>query len=784
MPRRTPLAVLSALVASLALATGARADVIDYNPVTTEPPQILTPEELAKYDQLLRVSAAPEIVTSGMVPGQHVLVRVGMQYQVLDTTTEKTTNIDLTGIRSVGAMFWTGPGKAVAYGTKEVAPNQVLPHKLVFDLAAGTLTATPITLPTIEGKQLFIQGRLVQTADGRLHVLAYTNTRPSQLTVVEEPIYDPRSPAERAAQGQSVDEVVLAANPEDLLAISIDDGTVTRIGTVPAGSNVAGALASVSVRPGTNVAAYTTARDVPWTGIVVGGRANRGGFMPTSYFSTQENLGRVPESENRWLTGRRLVFVDLSTGTELKVVENADQPGGRFGGTFWTADGQHLVVVTAIPSILQGRAHPIYEYSAGVKLRLYAPDGRFKREWRREGMDNGTSFAPAGGSLLLAINPENLSRSVYLIDLSEPNAAPMKVYDGSDQVYLNSIALVGDRVVVVRSDVTDPGNLYVGDAGAPNAELHRLTDVNAALRQVSNIKFEPVKYRTSSGFEVTGIYAYPGTMSFPPSRPMPLVVWQEGGPGGQMTNGWRTSVEGPHSLLPNYGIPMFIVNGAGRNSNGAAFYSAMADARNFGTRDILDVKEGVEHLIAQGIVDPEAVGVTGCSYGGYFTLQSITQLPDFYAAANAQCSLNEVMWEYNFGWSPFLAYLVGTTTTADPAEYIHDSPMYGAHRIKTPLLLFHGTADFLPFEHITNIHDQVAAIGTPTRFLRAYGRGHGFGRLNNTPEEFSRAARAQRYAFQLQLDWFRTHLGLKDNPRLTLTLPGLRPGPVGAGPLR
>jgi dipeptidyl aminopeptidase/acylaminoacyl peptidase len=173
----------------------------------------------------------------------------------------------------------------------------------------------------------------------------------------------------------------------------------------------------------------------------------------------------------------------------------------------------------------------------------------------------------------------------------------------------------------------------------------------------------------------------------------------------------------------------------------------MADGRNYGQRDIVDVKEGVEHLIDQGVVDPDAVGVTGCSYGGYFTLQSMVEFPDFYAAGNTQCSLNDVIYEYNFGWAYFLGYLMGRTTIEDPMEYVRDSPYYRAHQIEKPLLVFHGTNDFLPHEHMVNIHDQVENNGVATRMLRAFGEGHGFGRSGS-----------QKYGAQLQIDWFRRYL--------------------------
>ena len=131
-----------------------------------------------------------------------------------------------------------------------------------------------------------------------------------------------------------------------------------------------------------------------------------------------------------------------------------------------------------------------------------------------------------------------------------------------------------------------------------------------------------------------------------------------------------------------------MVNGAGRTSNSPQFYADMAEGRNYGQRDIRDVKEGVDYLIAQGIADPDGVGVTGCSYGGYFTLQSLVEFPDVYKAGNTQCSLNDILYEYNFGWAYFMGYLMGRSPIQDPAEYVNDSPLYRASQVKSPLLVF------------------------------------------------------------------------------------------------
>jgi dipeptidyl aminopeptidase/acylaminoacyl peptidase len=420
--------------------------------------------------------------------------------------------------------------------------------------------------------------------------------------------------------------------------------------------------------------------------------------------------------------------------------------------------------------VLAGRDHPTYGSPSGLTYLRFTPDASPLGEWAPpEARSLGASVRPVDGQRLLVMQPWNTRRRLLVLDAARPGAEPEVLFDGQGTLY--SWQLAGQALLYVHGDVTNPGELYLAEAADVAGTTTALSDLNAALRSANRVRFEPITYTTSSGFQLEGVYIYPSDWSFPPAEPMPVVVWQLGGPGGHMLNTFGTSVESPLALLPNFGIPVFVVNGAGRYALDPAFYSALADGRNFGRRDLQDVKEGVERLVAMGIADPNAVGVTGCSYGGYFTLQSMAEHPGFYAAGNAQCSLNDLMWEYNFGWSHTIGYLMGATPAGSPAEYAADSPFYRSGEIAQPLLLFHGTNDFLPFEHITNIHDQVAASGVPARFLRALGEGHGF---SNTA--------SQRYAMQLQVDWFRRHLFGSETAasfRAGQALrPGVRPGPI------
>ncbi len=787
MPRPLRLALGLALTLALASPLAASAEIIDFDPVTDTVPDILGPDELTRYNTLVGQISRPSVSSTLGPDGRYVLVtmlRLSNGLRVLDTTTKESNPLTIESDTQMGSpLLWTGPSTALAltYRVERNAQGQIIrvyDHaKTTIDFEARTATPAKFELPTIPGQSFTpVFGRpLLQTPDGRLHFIGYTAPRRAQPEVIEQhPTYDSRSREELEAIGQAEPVDTILQTTAQIVAVDLDDQSVTPIGEVPPGTSITGAAGTVSQRPGTYTVAYVARTPIPWAqGVIIGGRTGRGGAMPTSFYNTQENLGLIPEEINLHITGTSLHISNLETG-ERKAIPNGDHTPGKFRTPLWTADGQWLAVVVDTPSVLEGRENPIYEYSAGIDLKLFTPDGQpapdsispVKLGELNPPLDAGsTGLTPLDGTRMIASAGVNTARHLYIVDIADRTAPTQAVYAGDD--YLFSYAMNGGKFVGVFGSVTDPGELYLGSADQVDTSREKLSESNAQLDGVSTIAYHTFSYQTSHGYTLKGTYVYPSDWPFPPPRPMPAVVWQAGGPGGQMTNTWGTSVESPYSLLPNFGIPVIVVNGAGRTSNGAKFYSDMADGRNYGQRDIQDVKEAVDYLVEMNVVDAKAVGVTGCSYGGYFTLQSVTTYPDYYAAANSQCSLNDVIWEYNFGWSPFLAYLVGNSTTGDIDEYIKDAPTYNAYKIKTPLLQFHGTDDFLPFEHITNIHDQVMANGVPSTFFRGRYYGHGIGNILDptAPPDMPRilpnsGANGQRYAFQLQLTWFRQHLGL------------------------
>ena len=791
---RLRILVAALLLATLAFSPSiAHAEVIDFDPRYDDVPEILTAEELEKYDAIRSVSARRHSIYTVSADGQKALVSIvdpeqgGRVFEVLDTGDQTFREFDMGGWGiDTASLLWLGDQRAKVWASRRVG-NRTTYSLATLDLSATELITESVVLP--QGQYAW-GNRLHQDSDGNIHIPALDLSGGIQIVNVEEPpTFAPDSEIDAqplAKSGEPMEDLVdgfaQGGNPKVVL-VRLADGLVTELGEIPAGSNLGATLYSVEMRPGHDQVAWMVGPTIPWSGEVINGRGNRGGGMPTGYFNVQENLGKVPEDQNPWITRTQLFIKDLQTGEEA-VIENRDHTPGRFTDVYWSGDGEHLLVRAERPSVLEGREHPIYEYEAGVELKRFTPGGEANGTWTRPDMDaNGTYFEMADGSNMVVLYGSNTTRHIAVVDVADASAAPTPVYTGED--YLPAWDFRGGTLVTVKGNVGHLGDLFLTKDGGPHVPL---SDLNNESSDLVNVAFENFSFTTSDGVDLVGTYVYPADWTLPPETPQPVVVWQAGGPGGQMINYWGTSVESPYTILPAFGIPVLIVNAAGRLANGSAQYSAMADGTNFGQRDIREGREAVNALVEMGYVDAAKVGVTGCSYGGYYSLQSIVEDPDFYAAANSQCSLNDMFYEYLFGWSPFLAYLLGDSPTGNPQEYIKDSPTYRVHEMKTPLLQFHGTNDFLFFEQITNIHDQLEINEVPTRFFRPIGYGHGIGGVGGVQ---GAAQKGQKFAFQLQLQWFREHLGLNDGTYLQaveaatdllapILFPG-RPSPIAGG---
>jgi dipeptidyl aminopeptidase/acylaminoacyl peptidase len=520
-----------------------------------------------------------------------------------------------------------------------------------------------------------------------------------------------------------------------LTVVDIATGETRPVGTIPAGSTPS--QLSFSQDGGKFAITVESLNPDPDRGYD-GSR-----FSELSY---RDVTGNLPPAQNPWLQGNQLITLDFASGA-LRTLRAADGDGSLYNGVSWSPDNQTLAVTMQLPARARGRSYPQYftELRAGAYLRLLDADLKeIRRLERIELSDKDLRATFVSPDELIIESHYRLDRSPWYYNLRSGELRKIADRPGNFGGDLGVAATNRSREIVFPfSSYTDPVDFY--RMKWDGTAFTRLTWTTEGGRQLSRTAQHPVSFTLRDGSTHTGVLILPADVAFPP-RNLPIVVWQEGGPRIRMTNQFVANIESPFALLPNFGFGLLVVPLYGRPGLGPERFNALADNKNFGQVDIDAMNEIVGQLRARGWASK--VGVTGCSYGGYFTTQSIARHPSTYDAAHAMCSLVDTFTEWNRGFPTDMAVLQGLPPQVAVEEYAKDSPTYNAGRIRTPLLAFHGTKDFLPVTVMENFMLQVINNKAPAKLLKFQEAPHGFSSI--PPYEL--------YGAQEQISWFRTYL--------------------------
>jgi len=175
------------------------------------------------------------------------------------------------------------------------------------------------------------------------------------------------------------------------------------------------------------------------------------------------------------------------------------------------------------------------------------------------------------------------------------------------------------------------------------------------------------------------------------------------------------------------------------------------------------VLDGIDYLVGQGLADPAKVGITGGSYGGYFTAWGATKHSNRFAAGVMFVGISDTLFKARTTDIPREDELVhmGTTPGRNPQLYGERSPITFVGDAKTPLLILHGKEDpRVDPSQSRMLYRALKEKGdVPVRLVWYPGEGHG---NRNAPA---------RYDFTLRLvQWFDWYIkqGKKDLPPFVL----------------
>jgi len=310
----------------------------------------------------------------------------------------------------------------------------------------------------------------------------------------------------------------------------------------------------------------------------------------------------------------------------------------------------------------------------------------------------------------------------------------------------------------LRSSPTETPDLWLLHVGgASKSKPRRLSSFNADVLGELELR-EPIeRHATADGRDIQGWFIPGGAGA------RPLVVEIHGGP--HTLYGWAPIWE--FQVLAAAGIGVFCANPRGSEGYGEAFNDA--NHRDWGPGPMRDVLAGVDALVADGFADPDRLGVTGGSYGGYLTNWIVGHDQRFRAAMTCRSvsDMGVLFTTGDISGGDWATLEFETTPWEDPAYFREISPIAYADRIRTPLLIQHSERD------IRTTIAQAEALFTVLRSLRRPVR------LLRVPEEtheLTRSGTPFRRVENLRIveDWFRHFL--VDGKRGLPPLPKVRGG--------
>ena len=292
----------------------------------------------------------------------------------------------------------------------------------------------------------------------------------------------------------------------------------------------------------------------------------------------------------------------------------------------------------------------------------------------------------------------------------------------SDRHYLSGWDAVpakgkADTIAAIRSDATTFPEVVAFEVPARGTAGERrvLTHLNDALAAELSL-VAPVDRRwQSGGAEIQG-WLYPGG-----EGAQPLVLEIHGGP--HTLYGWSPCLE--WQVLAGAGISVLATNPRGSEGYTEAFNRA--NLGDWGDGPMEDVLAGVDAVIADGLADPERLGVTGGSYGGYLTNWIVGKTQRFKAAVTCRSVVDMRMlfltgdisggeWaRIEFGKDPW-----------QDAGYFHSiSPLSLAENVRTPLLIQHAERDLrCTIGQAESLFTVLRSLRRPVRFMRVPDESH------------------------------------------------------------
>jgi dipeptidyl aminopeptidase/acylaminoacyl peptidase len=448
-----------------------------------------------------------------------------------------------------------------------------------------------------------------------------------------------------------------------------------------------------------------------------------------------------PPGENNWWVAK--LYTQELNGAPKVIFAPAEAAGPLHGLQIavprWSPDSKVIAIIGGLMSDQGVTGGDVWMFSAaGGAPRNLTPQRAATASWM-EWDDASHIFVSSlqGGNAQLARltlhGSEAASFDPPFYDL------PTTVGDGRFEM---SVSATRDhkQFAFVASSFNHPPEIFlqVSD-GCPtcrfmSSTLTQLTHVNDGVEPAWGNSVSLIW--KSDTFHVQGWLTLP--REYDPARKYPLIVMVHGGPASAAGSRWSP---GGLSAAAFSALGYFVLQPNPRGSFGQGEEFTQANRKDFGYGDLRDILAGVDTVEAKYPVDPNRVGLTGWSYGGFMTMFAVTQTQRFKAAVSGPGISN---WQSYYGENSIDQWLIpyfGAPVYDDPSVYAKSSAINFIQAVRTPTLLVVGDRDGeCPAPQSYEFWHALRARNVPTQLVVYPNEGHMFADPAHRRDVIERAA--------------------------------------------
>jgi dipeptidyl aminopeptidase/acylaminoacyl peptidase len=430
----------------------------------------------------------------------------------------------------------------------------------------------------------------------------------------------------------------------------------------------------------------------------------------------QITAGDFDDSEPRWSPdGKQIAFSsnrtkpdpDETYDDEIWTVaaDNADKGAnvtqitgkpGEHHAPSWSPDGKWIVYTTKLdPSLFEyATKHVAISPATGGEEKVYTK--------ALDRMSSEPRFAPDGKSVYFIADDDGTQV------LAQLNLADSKITRPlGGRIMMDSYSFSNDGTLAASISTPDrPAEIFT----APGDELKRITHVNDAwAAQLKWSQVEYVSFKSKDGTTVHGYMYKP--IDYVAGKKYPTIVRPHGGP----VWAYYAEYQDIAQLLAANGYAVLLPNPRGSSGYGQDFCKAIF--AEWGNKDFDDDIAFVDYAIAQGIADPEKLGVGGWSYGGISTDFIIGKTKRFKAAiSGAGAAEFTSMWGHDQYVRDYITELGFPWEHREAWDKV--SPFYNMKNITTPTLFVGGNIDWnVPILGGEQMYQSLKALGRQTELV-------------------------------------------------------------------